>query len=63
MFKNNKLEYVFAGTDRDRNIVKSMTISNNIYYLRYLYNESDKRKGITLDIAIEYSSKLYVFYV
>ena len=55
LFKNNKLEYVHIETEFKCNIVKSMTLNNNIKNLRYMNIEiTGKRATICLDISNEY---------
>ena len=55
LFKNNKLEYVNISTNNQKNIVKLMTISFNIYNLRFFYiNNDEVIVDITLDISTEY---------
>ena len=51
LFKNNKLEYIHINANKDKNIIKRMTISNNLGKLRVLYikNRND-RINITLNI-------------
>ena len=56
LFKNNKLEYIHVYTlYADRNIVKSMVLSNNIANLRYMYiYQGEVKYDIKLDISNEY---------
>ena len=49
--KNNKLEYIYINTYKDKNIVKTMTISSNIDNIRYFYVYNNDRAEIILDIS------------
>ena len=52
LLKNNKLEYIHINTYKDKNIVKTMTISSNIDNIRYFYvKNNNDRVEIILDIS------------
>ena len=63
LFKKNKLEYLHIYTNKDQNIVKIMTLSQNIENLRYMLIETYDRINIALDILLEYPKKLQVYYL